>query len=194
MTNLSGNIAGASRQQSIRAKCFHPTGRFVEFKKEEIEQSIPDRFEQMVCMHPDRLAVKTKTESLTYDELNRAANRIARAVLRKRGAGSEPVVLLFEKGAAFIAAILGVLKAGKIYVPVDPSFPRQRIVSMLEDLQAELIVTNNENLSLSKGLIRNDHSLVNVDVTEECFNNAISISATSTRSPLILVIESLRPK
>jgi len=46
-------------QLAIRAKCFHPSGIFIEFKKEEVEQSIPERFERIVRKHPDRLAVKT---------------------------------------------------------------------------------------------------------------------------------------
>ncbi len=62
------------QQRAIRDKCFHPTGTFVEFRKEEIEQSIPDRFEQQVRRYPDRLAVKSRTQALTYDELNKAAN------------------------------------------------------------------------------------------------------------------------
>jgi non-ribosomal peptide synthetase component F len=68
-------------QQAIRAKCFHPTGAFVEFKKEEVEQSIPDRFERRVGRYPDRIAVKTKANALTYAELNQAANRVAHAIL-----------------------------------------------------------------------------------------------------------------
>ena len=46
-------------QQAIRDRCFHPTGKFVEFEKDEIEQSIPDRFEEQVRKYPQRLAVKT---------------------------------------------------------------------------------------------------------------------------------------
>jgi non-ribosomal peptide synthetase component F len=68
-------------QEAIRAKCFHPTGTFVEFKKEEVEQSIPDRFEQQVAKYPDRIAVKTKADALTDAELNQAVNRVAHAIL-----------------------------------------------------------------------------------------------------------------
>ncbi len=118
-------------QQAIRDKCFHPTGTFVEFKKEDIEQSIPDRFEKQVRLYPHRLAVRTNTDLLTYDELNKAANCVARAIVEKRGKGEEPIPLLLEKGAPMIAAILGVLKAGKIYVPLDPLYPQARINTLL---------------------------------------------------------------
>src|SRR5258705_13862692 len=106
-------------QQAIRDKCFHPSGTFVEFSTEDVETSIPARFEKSGRMYPDRLAVKDKGRSLTYDELNKAANRIAHSILEKRGHVSEPVVLLFEHGIQVIVAILGVLKAGKFYVVID---------------------------------------------------------------------------
>ena len=85
------------RQQAIRDKCFHPTGTFVEFKKEEIEQSIPDRFEEQVRRYPERLAVKTRKEELTYDELNIAANRVAHTMLDQGVAGNERVAFLLEQ-------------------------------------------------------------------------------------------------
>ena len=68
-------------QQVLKAKCFHPSGSFVQFSKEKVEQSVPDRFEQQVAKYPDRIAVKTKNFSLTYDALNKTANRLAHAML-----------------------------------------------------------------------------------------------------------------
>jgi acyl carrier protein len=70
-------------QRAIRAKCFHPSGDFVEFKKEEIEQSIPERFEKIVRVFPDHMAVKSKNQTLTYGQLNKAANQVANAVLAR---------------------------------------------------------------------------------------------------------------
>jgi non-ribosomal peptide synthetase component F len=102
----------------------HQAHAFVPFENTAINQSIAGRFEQQVAQHPDRLAVVSAESQLTYAELNQVANRIARAVLSHLGEGEEPVALLFEEGAFIIAAILGVLKAGKIYVPLDPAFPR----------------------------------------------------------------------
>ena len=82
MKNLSNRVPNLPpEQQAIRDRCFHPTGIFFEFKKEEIEQSIPDRFEKQVRQYPQRLAIKTRSAELTYDELNQVANRIAWAIL-----------------------------------------------------------------------------------------------------------------
>ena len=117
---------------------------------EMLEQSIPARFEQQVEKYPDRLAVKSRSDTLTYAALNHAANRVAHAILAQRGPGAEPIALLLEQGAPLIAAILGVLKAGKMYVPLDPSFPQAQLTYMLDDSQAALIVTNGKHLSLAK--------------------------------------------
>ena len=87
------------QQQQIRNRCFHPTGKFIEFSKEEIEQSVADRFEQQVRRHPNRLAIKTKSHKLTYDQANKTANRIAHAILAQLGEGEEPIALLLEQGA-----------------------------------------------------------------------------------------------
>lgn len=124
------------QQLALVNRCFHPTGSHVEFKTEEIEQSISARFESQVRKYPHRLAVKTRTEELTYDELNRSANRVAHSILTKIGDGQEQVALLFEQSSAAIVAILGALKAGKIYVPLDRSLPVNRLKYILNNSNA----------------------------------------------------------
>lgn len=148
---------------AARSKCFHPNGRFLEFSREETDQSIPERFEKIAQKYPDRLAVKTKNHSLTYNDLNSTANRMAHTILNQRGRKNEPVALLMEHDAPVIAAILGALKAGKFYVPLDPSLPHLRVKYILEDLQASYIVTNNKNLPLAKSLAGTVLDLVNID-------------------------------
>jgi amino acid adenylation domain-containing protein len=150
-------------QEAIRAKCFHPSGSFIEFKNEEIEQSIPERFEKIVRTYPDRVAVKTENHTLTYDALNRVANRIARAILEHLGDGEEPVALLFEHGAFLIAAILAILKAGKIYMSLDPADPDARTASMLEDSQAKLLLTDTKHLSQARQLAQGGQAILNCD-------------------------------
>ena len=159
-------------QQAIRNKCFHPTGTFIEFRREEVEQSIPDRFEQQVRRYPDRLAVKTKSRKLTYEALNKTANHIAQAILEYRGEGQEPVVLLLEKDTPLVAATIGVLKAGKFYVPLDPLFPQARTAYMLENSQADLVVTNSKNLSLARELAQDACQLLNIDKLDSHLSTA----------------------
>ena len=87
------------------ARGIAPTNSFVEFKKEETERSIPERFEQQVRRYPDRLAVSSLRHQLTYEAFNRAANRLARAILARRGEGQEPIALLFDHDAPLLIAI-----------------------------------------------------------------------------------------
>ena len=147
----------------IRANSIHPTEKREEFPLDPVEKSIPELFERVVGKYPERLAVKTGKRTLTYDELNRASNRIGRSILGGRGMESEPVALLLERGIDAIAAIFGTLKTGKFYVALDPMFPAQRNVYMLDDSRAGLIVTNNRNFDLARQLATNGQSILNID-------------------------------
>ena len=140
-----------------------PRGEFVEFPVEAIEQLISDRFEQQVDRFSDRIAVNTGGDELTYAELDDWANRIASAILARRGEGEEPVGLLLGQGASAIAAILGVLKAGKIYVPLDPSYPLARLAHMLDWAGAGVVATDSMNAELAGSLIGDRGHLLVVD-------------------------------
>jgi amino acid adenylation domain-containing protein len=151
------------KQEAIRAKCFHPTGTFVEFSKEEVEQSITERFEKIVRMYPDRVAVKSKNQTVTYEALNGQAHRISEALQSERKEITETVALLLGHGTGAVAGILGVLKAARIYVPLDPSYPRARLDSILEDSQAKVVLTDSHNLALAKEFSQGRLRLLNVD-------------------------------
>src|SRR6266508_3721489 len=164
VSDLSKHVLGPSpKQLAIQAKCLHPSATFVEFSEEEIEQSIPERFEKMVKLYPERIAIKTRDRAVTYDTLNKAANRIGRAILEEIGPGSEPIALLLGNGIDLIAALLGVLKAGKFFVAIDPSFPLSRIMYMLSNTETRLIVTKNENWEMERKLVGYNCARLNID-------------------------------
>lgn len=143
------------REPSLSARASEPPGDFLRFRREDVEQSIPARFEEQARKHAGRVAVRTARHELTYDALNRFANRVARAILAGRGEREEPqepVALLLDQGAPLAASILGALKAGRIFVPVDPSYPSDRIAAMLEDSGARTIVTDEEREDLARRL------------------------------------------
>ncbi|MFH0344255.1 MAG: amino acid adenylation domain-containing protein, partial [Chromatiales bacterium] len=144
-----------------------PRQAFIEFSAEAIEQSIVQRFEQQVGICANHVAVKTRTHEWSYAELNRAANRAAHALLRSRGSGAEQVALLLDHDAPMIAAVLGVLKSGKSYVPLDPAYPRQRLACMLADTR--VLLTNSANLALAKSL--NHLQLFNIDALDSPVSN-----------------------
>jgi len=150
-------------QERVRGRCFHPAGTFVPFPRDALERSIPERFEAQAQTSPGRLAVQTRHRALSYLELDRMANRIAHAVLRGGGHGVGPVALLFEHDAEVIAAMLGALKAGKPYVPLDPTYPAARLAYILEDSQAALVLTNARNRRAAEDLSRGVVPVVSVD-------------------------------
>jgi amino acid adenylation domain-containing protein len=151
----------------IRAKCFHPSGTFIEFPQDEIEQSITERFEKIARQLPDRTAVESRRHRFTYRDLNRAANRTAHAVLSTCGDKNRSIAVLMEHDAPVVGAIIGALKAGKFYVPLDPSLPHARSKFILDDVQAELILTNTKHLSLAKSLVKSPNRLLNIDDIED---------------------------
>ncbi len=139
----------------------HP---FIPFLKEETEQSIPRRFEDQVIRHPDRIAVKGQKLSLTYDALNRWANRVTRTILAERAEGEEKTVgLLLEKEGSAIAGLMGALKAGCIYVPLDASHPAARASKMLDDAGASLLLTDDVSLAAAQPLENKSRKSLNID-------------------------------
>ncbi|HEV2130118.1 MAG TPA: amino acid adenylation domain-containing protein, partial [Longimicrobiaceae bacterium] len=104
-----------------------------EFPAEAIDSSLAARFAAQVRRSPDAVAVETDRNCWSYAELERRANQVAHALLQVSGSAEERVALLLGHDAPMLAAVLGTLKAGKTYVPLDPSFPAERLQRILED-------------------------------------------------------------
>ena len=103
--------------------------------------TIHELFEQQAGRTPEATALECGDERLSYQELNRRANQLAH-LLRRRGVGpGVPVGLYLERSAEMLVALLGVLKAGGAYLPLDPSNPQERLGFILEDAQAPVLLT-----------------------------------------------------
>ena len=103
--------------------------------------TIPELFGAQAARTPDAVAVACGGAALTYAELNARANRLAR-LLAGRGVGPESVVaVLMERSADLVVALLGVLKAGAAYLPVDPGYPAGRVSFMLADADPAAVLT-----------------------------------------------------
>jgi amino acid adenylation domain-containing protein len=105
------------------------------------DRSIVDLFEAQAAATPDAVALSLDGVSLTYGELNSRANRLARRLIRLGVAPEEIVGCCLERSPELIVALLGILKAGGVYVPLDAALPRERLAFMINDTRARFTVT-----------------------------------------------------
>lgn len=108
------------------------------------EKLVHELFEEQAVFHRDKTAVVAGGKSYSYGFLNQYANRLAR-MLRKKGVGPDTVVgLVIERSVDMLAAILGVLKVGGAYLPIDPELPANRVRAIWEDSGFQVLVTQAE--------------------------------------------------
>lgn len=106
--------------------------------------TIAHLFEAVAANAPDAPAITFGSEQLTYRELNARANQIAR-YLNRLGVGSEDLIGIYlERSASLITAMLGILKAGAAYLPLDISYPEKRLAFMISDAQPRVVLTQQE--------------------------------------------------
>lgn len=106
------------------------------------DKVISEYFEEQAEKNPDTVAVIFENQDLTYGELNKKANQLAR-LLREKGVGQGSFVgIMLERSLEMIVGILAIEKAGGAYLPIDPRYPNERINYILEDSGAELLLSN----------------------------------------------------
>jgi amino acid adenylation domain-containing protein len=121
-------------------------------------------FEAQVDCTPNAIAVMCEGQQLTYKELNRRANHLAH-YLQTLGVGPEVLVgICVERSLEMLVGLLGILKAGGVYVPLDPAYPLERLAFMLEDSQAAVLVTQQR---LMAGLRNHGAQVVYLDTDWE---------------------------
>jgi amino acid adenylation domain-containing protein len=157
-----------------------------ELGTDAIEPSIPERFEKQVAQDPGRLAVKSRNHELTYAALNEAANRVAHALLARRGPAAEPVAVFLRSDAPMVAALLGILKAGKMYVPLDPSHPVERNAAILAETEAASVVTDGRHLELARATARRGQLVLNMDDAAHARRNDPGLPVSSEACAWIL--------
>ena len=129
-------------EQARRSDCGQDVPGFVALTAADASQPIASRFARMVARHGDRPALVSHRARRTYAELDRASARIARAVLASRGPASESVVAFLDSDVPAAEAFLGVVRAGKRFVPIEPRLPDARAAIILEDSEAALALTD----------------------------------------------------
>ena len=130
---------------------------------------IIEKFQEKVEVLPAKIAIKAGNRTITYRKLSNYANQVANAVTAGDGewggtAGDrcQRVSLLFEHGADMIIAVLGVLKSGRTYVPLDITYPMNRLSYMLENSDSGILLTNGNNLQIAAKLAARSQYKVNI--------------------------------
>jgi amino acid adenylation domain-containing protein len=119
-------------------------------------ESLPILFEKVVASNPDATALEFGACRLSYGELNEHANRLAQR-LRKLGVGrGDPVAVYMERSARLLVTLLGILKSGGAYVPLDASYPTQMLEYMLEDIGADVVITQGSMRDVLPSLAEDD--------------------------------------
>src|SRR5262249_2887417 len=110
----------------------------VEYPREKL---VHELFEEQAEKTPEAVAIVFEDTILSYGELNRRANQLAH-YLRRSGVGPElRIGVCLDRSAELVVALLGILKAGGVYVPLDPHYPAERLAYMLDDAQAATVLT-----------------------------------------------------
>jgi amino acid adenylation domain-containing protein len=150
-------------QEAIRAKCFHPSGVFTPFPDITLDYSVPHRFQEIARIYPDRVAIETSKEKITFGELNKIANRLAHTLVAQRGSEREPVALYIDHPVFAITAHMGVLKAGRISLFIDPADSLSRINHLLENAQVSVMITKGESAPWPADSKDAKHRLIHID-------------------------------
>uniref|UniRef100_UPI002B40EA8B non-ribosomal peptide synthetase n=1 Tax=Xenorhabdus szentirmaii TaxID=290112 RepID=UPI002B40EA8B len=132
-------LPATERQQILES--FNNTG--ADFPRETL---LHELFEQQVVRTPDAIAVVFEESPLSYGELNRRANRLARHLLALGIRPDDRVAICVERSLEMMVGLLGILKAGAAYVPLDPAYPAERLAYMLEDATPVALLTQTDLL------------------------------------------------
>ncbi|OPY29541.1 MAG: 3-hydroxypropionyl-coenzyme A synthetase [Methanobacterium sp. PtaU1.Bin242] len=163
------------------------------------DKTIHELFEEQVERTPDNIALIYEDEQLTYSELNKKANQIAH-ILRDKGIKPDSIVgIMLERSPEMIIGLLAVLKAGGAYLPIDPSYPEERIMYILKDSAAKILLTqqkyesrvsfNGETLDLKNPdlFIGSQLNLENVNTSHDL--SYVIYTSGSTGKPKGVMIE-----
>ncbi|WP_407432545.1 amino acid adenylation domain-containing protein [Methanobrevibacter sp.] len=131
---------------------------------------IHKRFERQVEETPDNTALIASDATLTYEELNQKANRISNALIKKGVKPKSNILIMLPRNSNLISAILGVLKAGCAFIPIDIEYPKGRIRYIFENSNADYLISNaciEQSIDVSELLLEEDVSNPQVDISPQ---------------------------
>ena len=132
-------------------------------------KTVIDIFQEQAQKTPHAIALVFKDAEITYHCLNEHANRLAHYLISKGVKEDIPVPVCIEKSFEMFIGILGILKAGGVYVPVDPQYPAERVKYMVEDTKAVIVLSSLQSSGILKGI--SGIEIIELDETASLFTS-----------------------
>ncbi len=144
-----------------------------------LHKTLHQLFEEQANKTPDAIAVSFKNQTLSYKELNTYANKLA-LYLQNKGIGKESIVgVCFERSLEMVISLYAVLKAGAAYVPIDPDYPKERRLFMLEDSAVPVVLTHDKCMAK----IPENKDIVIYDISNSDINALPELNCGSVSEP-----------
>jgi amino acid adenylation domain-containing protein len=140
------------------------------------DKNIPQLFEEQATLTPERAAVIYEDQSLSFTELNQKANRLANYLLSLGVQTEDCIAICLERSTEILVAILGILKAGAAYAPLDPTYPAQRLQYILQETRTRFVLTQQ---SLASAASQGTWRVV-------CLDDNAEINRASDRNPRVV--------
>ncbi|AXT51937.1 amino acid adenylation domain-containing protein [Aquimarina sp. BL5] len=159
-------------------------------KKEYPKETVIDLFKKQTLYTPNLVALYFGNKELTYKELDTRSDQFANMLWESGAIENELIPICTERSLDMITAILGILKIGAAYVPIDPQYPIERIHYILEDIQAKRIITHSELADTFTKLPLSYYHYIDTDDVEEklTYTNPISKEVNITSDQLAYII------
>ncbi|PFL56784.1 non-ribosomal peptide synthetase, partial [Bacillus cereus] len=141
-------------------------------------------FEEQVEKTPDKVAAVYGENELTYKELNEKANSLARELRKKAVLPETVVAVMLERSVEMIVGVLGVIKSGAAYMPIDPDYPKERVNYILKNSDVDLLITESkfiDNVDL-------DCEIINIDEESVFINDKSNLDIINTQEDLLYVL------
>ena len=154
----------------------------IEFNKTELKydktKTVIEMFERQVIKNPDKIAVISNGEKLTYREVNEKSNILARKIINTGIKKNDIIGIMLNRSPEMIIGLISILKCGATYLPIDPEYPQDRITYMLENSETKLVLVNEK----TKEYVADKYETINIDKNKETYskeNLNIKIDAES---------------